>query len=226
MYRFTSTNAAHSLHGCSSAPIAHSGESDVAPQDAKGRFHPGSRPRLDPILAPHYFVQTILILGPAAGHVLGIERKFADCIALSLITSIASYRHFFAVQQVRQHIDVGGGGCRSTHEMNEALLGIQTDMRIAPELPLLPFARLVHFRIALAGRVLLRRRRDDNGRIHNRTRADTNALALQIQIHRVQYSAAQIMHPQQITKTEGCGLIRRRARHRSKPAKRRSVAGS
>ena len=81
-------------------------------------------------------------------------------------------------------------GRRGTHRMHVTFAGIHPDVRLGAEVPLLPFARLVHLRIALPAGVLGRRRSVNDGRVHNRPRADADAFALQVQIHRVQDFAA------------------------------------
>jgi hypothetical protein len=64
--------------------------------------------------------------------------------------------------------------------MHVTFFAIHADVRLGPEIPLLPFARLVHLRIALPAGVLGRRRSVNDGRIHNRPRADADPFALQV----------------------------------------------
>ncbi len=74
----------------------------------------------------------------------------------------------------------------------------------------LSFGRLVHLRVALAARVLGRRRRMDDGRIDNRAGRDLDPLGLQMEVHRIQHHAAQIMLFEQVPEPADSHLIRRR----------------
>jgi len=78
--------------------IAHLGESEDALQDAERPLHLGAHSGLGSILAPGLLVRTVLIPGPAAGHVLRLECGPADYIALPLITSISPHLLLRAVQ--------------------------------------------------------------------------------------------------------------------------------
>jgi len=61
---------------------------------------------------------------------------------------------------------------------------------LAPKNHWLPLARLVHLGIALFLAVLGRRRSRDNRGIDDGARADADALARQVEIHRIEYLAA------------------------------------
>ena len=82
--------------------------------------------------------------------------------------------------------------------MHVALLGVHADVGLQPEVPLLAFARLMHLGIALSAAVLGRRRRMQNGRVHNRAPADADAPALQIFVHPLQHGSAHIVFLQQM----------------------------
>jgi len=104
--------------------------------------------------------------------------------------------------------------------------GIHADVRLGPEIPLLAFARLVHLRIALSDGVLGRRRSVNDGRIHNRPRADANAFAPQVQVHRVQDFAAQLVLFKQMAEAQHGRFVRRWLTfqtHLTKPQRRRFI---
>ena len=78
-----------------------------------------------------------------------------------------------------------------------------------PKYHLLTLARLMHLGVACAGRVLGRRRRMEDGRVHNRARADADAAILQIVVDRLQHGSAQIVLLQQMTEVQNRRLVRR-----------------
>ena len=92
-----------------------------------------------------------------------------------------------------------------------------------PKYHLLTLARLMHLGVACAGRVLGRRRRMEDGRVHNRARA----AALQIDVDRLQHGAAKIVSLQQMAEVQDGRLIRPRratqADARKPPQRRRIV---
>ena len=114
------------------------------------------------------------------------------------------------MQQIRQHVLVRYRSRRRAHRMHMALLGVHSDVRLQPEVPLLSLARLMHFRVALSAPVLGRRGRMNNGRIHNRAGGDADAPAFQILVHRVQHRPAQFVLLQQVTKPKNGALVRHR----------------
>src|SRR5271163_5311116 len=79
-----------------------------------------------------------------------------------------------------------------------------------PKYHLLTLARLMHLGVACAGRVLGRRRRMEDGRVHNRARADADAAALQIDVDRLQHGAAKVVSLQQMAEVQDGRLIRPR----------------
>ncbi len=86
----------------------------------------------------------------------------------ALIAGITKDIRFFAMQAgVRLRHVAHVGGCR--HDgMRQSRLGINTDMGLHAEEPLIALLRLVHFRIALAILILRRARRVDQRGIDNR----------------------------------------------------------
>src|SRR5713226_9427074 len=94
--------------------------------------------------------------------------------------------------------------------MHHALFAVHPDMRLQTEVPLLSLPGLMHLRVALAGLVLGGGRRMDNGRIHDRTRRNADALGLQMHVHSLQHQTAQFVLLQQMAEAaDGC-LVRRR----------------
>src|SRR6201993_3754790 len=110
--------------------------------------------------------------------------------------------------------------------MHDAFLAIYPDVRLHPEKPLVAFARLMHLRVAGAGRVLSRRWCMDNRRVHNRARANADAAIFQVVVDRVQHGSAQIMPLQKMAEVQDGLSSGAAARPRSTPANRRSAGES
>jgi hypothetical protein len=88
-----------------------------------------------------------------------------------------------------------------------------------PKYHCLPFlVWLVHLRVALAARILGRRGRMQDGRIHDRARLDADALGLQMQVHRIQHQTAQIVPLQQVTEPQHRRFVRRTGQTSQPPA--------
>src|SRR6201993_5164257 len=165
--------------------VSHLLETEDALQNPKRMFHLGSHSGLHPVLGLLYLVHKVLVSRPPAGHVLRSRSRLPDGFSLSLISTVSPHLALLAVQQIRQHVLVRYRSRRRAHRMHVALLGVHSDVRLQPEVPLLALARLVHLRVALPTPVLGGRGRMNNGRVHNRARGDADAPALQILVHRV-----------------------------------------
>lgn len=89
---------------------------------------------------------------------------------------------------------IGNRRRRRADRVHDALLGIHPDVRLHSEMPLVTFLGLVHLRIALLLFVLGRGRRVmKDRRFYDGVRRDSNALAAEIAIHRIQYLTAHIV---------------------------------
>src|SRR6202041_1399515 len=102
-------------------------------------------------------------------------------------------------------------GRRRAHRMHDAFLAIDTDVRLGSEIVLVAFLGLMHLRIALLLAVLGRRRGGNDGRVHDGTGGDADALAFQIQVHRIQDLAIQLMLLKKMAEVENRGLVGRGA---------------
>lgn len=172
-------------------------------------LHLGRHIELAPVLLFLQLIDIVLEPGPLAGHVLRLRCGFFDHVGLTLIASVAPHLGLLAMQQLRQHVAVchaSAGG----HRVDVALLAVHADVRLQPEVPLVSFPGLVHLRVALAARVLGRRRRMDDGCIHDRAGRDLDAFGLQMHVHRIQHQPVQIVLLQQMTEPQDRCLIRRR----------------
>ena len=86
-------------------------------------------------------------------------------VALALVGPIAPDAGLVSVQQVGQHRRVVHIGGRRHHGVDELALAVHADMRLHPEIPLVPLPGLAHLRVAFLRRILGRTRGVDDGRI-------------------------------------------------------------
>ena len=191
------------------ASIPHLVEAEDALQDAEDMLYFRSYSGFRRVLLLCNFIDMVLELRSLAGHVLGLWRGLLDRLGLALVAAIAPHFALLAMQQIGQHVHVRHVGRRRRHRMYRALLRIHADMRLQPEVPLVALLGLMHRRIALLLGVLGRRRRMNNGRIHDRTGRDANPLRLQMQVHRLQHRAAKVVLLKQVAKIQDSGLVGR-----------------
>src|ERR1035437_8666171 len=79
-------------------PVSRLVESEDAFQYPENMFYFRSYSRLSRVLASGFFVDIVLELRPAAGHVLSGRRGLADRFRLALIAAVAPHLAFLAVQ--------------------------------------------------------------------------------------------------------------------------------
>ena len=116
---------------------------------------------------------------------------------------------------------------QSSTRVHDRLLAIHADVRLHPEVPLVALARLVHLRVPLAGRVLGRRRRMDDGRVHDGARADARMpLRFQVMVNRIQQAPHRSCPSSRWRKFKMVVSSGAAARPRSTPANRRSAGES
>src|SRR5450755_916589 len=80
------------------ATVTNLGKSEDTLQDAKWMLDFGSHAGLGGVLALGFFIYIILVLGPAASHILCLRRGGVNGLGLTLIATIAPYLALFAVQ--------------------------------------------------------------------------------------------------------------------------------
>ena len=80
-------------------------------------------------------------------------------------------------------------------------------MRLHPEVPLVALLHLVHLRVARLGAVLRRRRRVEDGRVHDRAFPQPQALCRQLLGDLGQQPLAQVVPFQQVPEVEDRRLI-------------------
>src|SRR5450759_185546 len=80
------------------SPVSHLVEAEDAFQYPENMFYFRSYPRLSRVLTPGFFVDIVLELRPATGHVLRVRRGLVDRFRLALIAAVAPYLALLAVQ--------------------------------------------------------------------------------------------------------------------------------
>ncbi len=122
--------------------------------------------RLRAILRALHFIHPILITVALAGEILCLRRALLQHAALSAIRLIAPPR-VSSVSSRSGSIRESATFAGVCHQrMNQLTLAIHAHVRLHPEVPLLPLARLVHLRITLLLAVLRRTRGVHDRRIH------------------------------------------------------------
>src|ERR1035437_97324 len=107
---------------------------------------------------------------------------------------------------------IGHAGRRGRRRVHYRLLAIHADKRPGPEVTLVTLLGLMYLRVALSRAAPGRRRRMDDGRMHDRAGGYADALRVQIAAHCYQYLVAQIALFKQVAEAENRGLIRRGGR--------------
>ena len=94
------------------------------------------------------------------------------------------------------------------HRVDVAGAGIDPDVGLHPEVPLVALLRLVHLGIALTGGVLRRRRCGDDRGVHDRAAPHDPALLVEDLVLRLEQLLAQLVLLQQMPKVQQRGRVR------------------
>jgi hypothetical protein len=86
------------------------------------------------------------------------------------------------MQQVGNLLDVGLVGRRGGDGVHQAAVGVDRNVRLHAEVPLVALLGLVHLRVALAFGVLGRARRSDDRGIHDAAALEQEALLRQVRV--------------------------------------------
>ena len=124
------------------------------------------------------------------------------------VSSVTRNIGFGAVQQL---VDLGDirhvGGCpyQAVHQPRR---GVDTNVGFHPEVPLIAFLGLMHFRITLALTILDRRRRGDQGSVDDSAFFEQQSPAGQMLVNRFKEHPRQLVRFQQAAKSQQGGGIR------------------
>ena len=91
--------------------------------------------------------------------------------------------------------NVVGVGRRGRHAVHYARTGVHPDMRLHPEVPLVPLLRLMHLRVPLPGTVLGGGWRLDDGGVHDGSLPELQPLGLQVGVGLRQETLPQFVLP-------------------------------
>lgn len=134
-------------------------------------------------------------VGTPVGEILRLRRQRFQPLTLCLaaIGTVAIETGFLAMQQIRHFVTVMHVGRRNARAMDQSALAVGTNVRLHAEVPLVPFLGLVHLWIARFVPVLGRRRRSDQGGIHDGASGQPHAVADRtITCSKVSYAVSQI----------------------------------
>ena len=133
-------------------------------------------------------------------EVSGLGRLGPDHRGLTLVGLVAVDPTLLAVQQLLQHLAVGGVGRRRHHGVDHLGLAIHAHVRLHPEVPLFTLLGLVHLGIALALGVLGRTGRGNDGRVHDGARRQPQPALEQDAADFLEYLRAELVLLQQMAK--------------------------
>ena len=163
-------------------PVADLGEMEHALDDAEGVLHAAADLGLDTVAGALGLIHDALVTIAAVGEVAGLGGVLPEDFGLALIGRVAPHPGLLPMEQIGQDrgvMDVGGGG---HYGMDDFGLAVDPDMRFHPEVPLVPFPRLMHVGITLFVPVLCRQRDVDDGGVYDRPLGDLDALGLQVAV--------------------------------------------
>ena len=128
----------------------------------------------------------------------------------ALVPSVAEHHRFVAMKKIVGLRDVGHVARGGHQRMRQAEFGIDADMGLHAEEPVLALLRLMHFRVAFFVAVLGRGRRRDQGRVDDGPLAHHQATAGQVPVDFIEDPARQVVFLEQTAKLEKCRRVRRR----------------
>lgn len=128
----------------------------------------------------------------------------------TLVAGVADRHRFVSVKNIVSLRDVGDVACGGDERMGQPRLGIDANVSLHAEEPVITLRRLMHFRIALFAAVLGRGRRCDQGCVHDGLFAHHQAFAGQVHIDFIEDPARQVVLFEQPTELEQRrGVLRR-----------------
>ena len=162
----------------------------------------GPHPRLGAVSRLLCLIHHAAMPVAPVGEVLGARRMFANDIALAAISLVAPDAGFLSMQQIAHNCAVMHVRRRRHHRVNDLGFAVHAHMRLHAEIPLLPFAGLVHLRIAPARRILSRRRCRDNRRVHDRARGYLDPARFKVRVNLLKQHPPEIVRLKQVAEFE------------------------
>ena len=138
----------------------------------------------------------------------GVPILFA--LGYALVACITEHLRLLAVQQLVRLAHIAYVGRRRHDRMHQPGLGIDADVRLHPEVPLVALLRLVHLGVARLGAVLGRRGRGNERRINDRALAHHQASLGQMRLDDLEDFLREPVRLEQATKPQQRGRVGRR----------------
>lgn len=152
---------------------------------------------------------------------LGMGSAFGDGFALSEIGGISPDGLFLAMKQIADAVGIVDVGRCGDQTVDRSRLGIDTDMCLHAEVPLVALSCLVHLRVPGFGFVFGRRGGGDDGGIHDGSFGHPQPLGLEVQGNGFEQLLPQVVGLEEMTELADRSLVRHRFVPRSIPANRR-----
>lgn len=187
--------------------VSHFGKTKLPLHDTEGVFDPGANSGFRPVLCSVFIGQFAIPAAFSVREIPGSRRVIGNDISFPGIGRITPYPGFLSVQQITENNRIVNiGGC-SYHGMNQPGFAIYTDMRLHPEIPLIPFLRLVHIRIALSFLVLGGTGRINDRCIDNGAAGNFYPVLIEIFINQMEQVIAEIVLFHQMAKLTDRGFV-------------------
>ena len=128
---------------------------------------------------------------------LALQRHDLRALLHAGVARVGMHLLLLAVQEFRGLRDVGDVRRRRDHGVHQLAVPVRADVRFHPEIPLVAFLGLVHFRVALLFLVLGGGRRGDQRGVHQGAFAQQQALRGEVGVDGGEEALAQIVGLQQ-----------------------------
>jgi hypothetical protein len=128
----------------------------------------------------------------------------------TLVSSVAKHHLFVAMKKIVSLRDVGHVACGGYERMRQPGFGIDADMGLHAEEPVLALFRLMHFRIAFFVAVFGRGRRCNQSRVDDSPLAHHQATAGQVPVDFIEDPRRQVVLLEQTAELEQCRCVRSR----------------
>ena len=138
---------------------------------------------------------------------LGADDSCVVSLLDALVAGIGEHARFLSVHQrlrLGHVVDVGRG---ADHGVNPAAVGVDTDVALHAEVPLVALLGLVHLGIARARVVLRRTGRGDQRGVHSRSFLEHQPLGRQRGVHRFKHLRCQLVLLQKVPKAQDAHAV-------------------
>lgn len=187
--------------------VSYLGETKLPLHDAEGMLDPGANSGFRPVLCSVFIGQFSIPTTFSVREIPGSRCMIGNDVSFPGIGRITPYPGFLPVQQITYHDRIVNIGGSRDHRMNQPGFAIDTDMRLHPEIPLIPFLRLVHIRITLSFLVLGGTGRINDRGIDYRSAGNFYPVLIEILIDQMEQVIAEIVFFHQMAKLADCSFV-------------------